>query len=191
MIKLEQLQSGDRARVTAIMNEVFDDDPVQRWVFGPTMPVGLFFGQAAHALYLKQSCSFATQDDQAAVLMLKPNTKKQIPIYKMLPLLKPMLSHGGIKALTRGIMADEIVAKKAPKFPYYYIFAIGACKAARGKGYGTALMKRCIDIAEADKMPIYLENSKQENLRFLAHVRPRAQACAHSPGYAKTLTTFI
>ncbi len=84
----------------------------------------------------------------------------------MLPLLKPILKHGGLRALKRGIIADEIVSKKAPKYPFYYIFAIGACKTARGKGYGSALMRRCIDIAEADNIPIYLENSKRENLRF-------------------------
>ena len=166
MIKLEQLKTGERQRVNEIMNDVFDDDRVQRWVFGPTMPVGLYFGQAAQALYLKQDCSFATKDDQAAVLMLRPNTKKQIPTYKLLPLAKPMLKNGGLRALKRGIIADEIVTRKAPKYPFYYIFAIGARKSARGKGYGTALMKRCIEIAEADDMPIYLENSKQENLRF-------------------------
>lgn len=166
MIELQQLRPGDRDRVTTIMADVFDDDRLQRWVFGPTMSIGLYFGQAAHALYLHQDCSFVSVDNQAAVLMLKPNTKKQIPIYKMLPLLKPILKHGGLRALKRGIIADEIVSKKAPKYPYYYIFAIGACKTARGKGYGSALMRRCIDIAEADNIPIYLENSKQENLRF-------------------------
>lgn len=166
MIKLQKLKTGDHERITTIMNEVFDDDPVQRWVFGPTMPVGLYFGQAAHALYLTQDCSFATEDNQAAVLMLRPNTKKQIPIYKLLPLAKPILKHGGLRALKRGIVADEIVTKKSPKYPFYYIFAIGACKAARGRGYGTSLMRRCIEIAEADNMPIYLENSKRENLRF-------------------------
>lgn len=166
MIKLDQLHPGERERVTEIMNDVFGDDPIQRWIFGPTMDIGLFFGQSAHALYLHQDCSFASADNQAAVLMLKPNTKKKISIFKMLPLLKPMLKHGGLKALKRGIVADEIVSKKAPKFPFYYIFAIGACKSARGKGYGSALMKHCIKIAEADQMPIYLENSKQENLRF-------------------------
>ena len=166
MIKLQQLRSGDRDRVTEIMNDVFGDDQVQRWVFGPTMDIGLYFGQAAHALYLHQNCSFVSADDQAAVLMLKPNTKKQVPIHKMLPLLKPILKHGGFRALKRGIIADEIVSKKAPKYPFYYIFAIGARKAARGKGYGSTLMKQCISLAEADSMPIYLENSKQENLRF-------------------------
>lgn len=166
MIVLQQLRPGDRDRVTTIMDDVFDDDRLQRWVFGPTMSIGLYFGQAAHALYLHQDCSFVSVDNQAAVLMLKPNTKKQIPIYKMLPLLKPILKHGGLRALKRGIIADEIVSKKAPKYPYYYIYAIGACKTARGKGYGSALMRRCIDIAEADNIPIYLENSKQENLRF-------------------------
>jgi ribosomal protein S18 acetylase RimI-like enzyme len=166
MIELQQLRPCDRDRVTTIMDDVFDDDRLQRWIFGPTMNIGLYFGQAAHALYLHQDCSFVSMDNQAAVLMLKPNTKKQIPIYKMLPLLKPILKHGGLRALKRGIIADEIVSKKAPKHPYYYIFAIGACKTARGKGYGSALMRRCIDIAEADNTPIYLENSKQENLRF-------------------------
>ena len=166
MIKLEQLRAGDRERVTDIMNDVFDDDRIQRWVFGPTMPVGLYFGLAAHTLYLKQDCCFATEDDQAAVLMLRPNTKKQIPVYKLLPLLKPMIKHGGLKSLKRAIIADEIVARKSPDYPFYYIFAIGARKASRGKGHGTALMKRCIEIAEADDLPIYLENSKQENLRF-------------------------
>ncbi len=166
MIELQQLRPCDRDRVTTIMNDVFDDDRLQRWVFGPTMNIGLYFGQAAHALYLHQDCSFVSVDNQAAVLMLKPNTKKQIPIYKMLPLLKPILKHGGLRALKRGIIADEIVSKKAPKYPFYYIFAIGACKTARGKGYGSALMRRCIDIAEADNIPIYLENSKRENLRF-------------------------
>lgn len=166
MIKLEQLQPNECDRVTEIMTDAFDDDKVLRWVFGPTMDIGPYFGLSAHALYLKQDCSFASDDSLAAVLMLKPNTKRKLAIHKMLPLLKPVLKYGGLRALMRGVAAGEIVSRKAPKYPFYYIFAIGARKGARGKGYGSALMKRCIELAEADKMPIYLENSKQENLRF-------------------------
>lgn len=163
---LEALRVGEHQRVTKIMGEVFDDDPIQRWVFGDTFDVGLFFGTAARALYLKHGHCWASTDSKAAVLMLPPKVNKQVPIYKMLSMLPSMLKHGGLSSITRGIIADERVAKKAPKRDYFYIFAIGAAKSARGQGYGSMLLKQCITSAEAQGLPIYLENSKLENIAF-------------------------
>lgn len=168
MIELKKLAVDDYPLISEIMSDVFDDDPIQRWVFGPKMEVGRYFSEAARALYLEQGLSRASVDNNAAVLYLRPNSNKKIPIYRLLGLFWPMLKTGGLKSIRRGIAADELLAEKAPPQPYYYIFAIGARKHARGKGYGSALMKHCIAEAEREETPIYLENSKPENLGFYA-----------------------
>lgn len=66
----------------------------------------------------------------------------------------------------RSLFPDEIVAKKPRKPPHHSIFAIGACKYARGLGDGSVLMRKCIEIAHAEDMPICLENSKGQSLGF-------------------------
>jgi GNAT superfamily N-acetyltransferase len=148
------------------MGDVFDDDPVNRWVFGSTMDIGLYYGHAAKVLFLKKGLCWIAGDDLGGALLLNPGIKKQISIFKLLPLSWPIIRDGGLKALYRGIFVDEFLAKKAPKHACYYLFAIGARKSARGQGIGSTLIKACIHEAEQNKMPIYLENSKEENLGF-------------------------
>ncbi|KZX75562.1 hypothetical protein A3715_14310 [Oleiphilus sp. HI0009] len=166
MTELEQLGPNDYQRVVDIMGKVFDDDPIQRWIFGPSMNIGLFFGLYAKRIYLKYSDSYATPDNKAAVLFLKPGISKHVPVISSLPLVPAMISSGGFKSVLRGIRAETLVVRHTPSIPHYYILGIGAVKEARGSGYGTLLMNRCIQTAESANMPIYLENSKEENLMF-------------------------
>jgi ribosomal protein S18 acetylase RimI-like enzyme len=167
MNDLTRATKADHLRIKNIMGDVFDDDPVNRWVFGDQLDVGLYYAHAAKVLFLEKGMCWIAEGELGAAMLLRPGIKKQISILKLLPLLGPIIRKGGIKALIRGIKVDEFLAKKAPKEqPFYYLFAIGARKSARGQGVGSQLMRACISEAEQHSMPIYLENSKEENLGF-------------------------
>jgi ribosomal protein S18 acetylase RimI-like enzyme len=53
-----------------------------------------------------------------------------------------------------------------PKTPHYYLFAIGVRPDCKGQGIGTQLISHLLRQCDAQGMPAYLENSKEENLAF-------------------------
>ena len=53
-----------------------------------------------------------------------------------------------------------------PKAPHWYLSTIGTGSAARGGGYGTALLKSRLDRCDASGTPAYLESSKESNVPY-------------------------
>ena len=54
-----------------------------------------------------------------------------------------------------------------PKEPYhYYLFAIGVDPSLQGGGRGSRLIRANLDRCDAEGVPAYLENSKEQNLPF-------------------------
>jgi ribosomal protein S18 acetylase RimI-like enzyme len=80
--------------------------------------------------------------------------------------IRKILSIGGFKGIYRMLRSGMATQKHHPKAPHYYLFAIGATAAHRGKGIGSSLIRHMLKRCDDEGMPAYLENSKKENLKF-------------------------
>ena len=60
--------------------------------------------------------------------------------------------------------AMDVIEKRHPHEPHWYLQAIGTDPARQGKGYGGVVMRRQLAFADAAGMPAYLESSKETNI---------------------------
>jgi GNAT superfamily N-acetyltransferase len=58
----------------------------------------------------------------------------------------------------------DIIEKRHPHEPHWYLQAIGTDPAKQGKGFGGVVIRRQLATADAAGMPAYLESSKETNI---------------------------
>ena len=148
-----------------IIGTSFSDDPVNMWVFGGNEGLIPFYTREAHA-YLRHGFCHVNDIGQAGTLWLPPEFSKDLPLLRRLGILKTILKYYGPGALNRGLAIETLMKDKAPKFPHYYLFAIGTLPEAQGTGQGTAIINYALERIDAEGMPAYLENSKPDNIAF-------------------------
>jgi ribosomal protein S18 acetylase RimI-like enzyme len=68
---------------------------------------------------------------------------------------------GGARQVTATM---DVVEKRHPHTPHYYLQAIGTDTAKQGKGYGGVVIRRHLAVADAARVPCYLESSKDTNI---------------------------
>lgn len=65
-----------------------------------------------------------------------------------------------------GVALEEAFARYRPAEPHWYLAQIGTDPAAQGRGVGSALMREGLARCDADRLPVYLESSKESNVPF-------------------------
>lgn len=60
--------------------------------------------------------------------------------------------------------AMDVIEKRHPHEPHWYLQAIGTDPARQGQGYGGVAIRRHLAVADGAGMPAYLESSKESNI---------------------------
>ena len=75
-----------------------------------------------------------------------------------------LLAMGGRTA--RGRQIAELMKKRHPSEPHWYLAVIGSDPTVRGGGFGQALMQSRLDRVDAEHAPAYLESSNPDNIPY-------------------------
>ncbi|WND03126.1 GNAT family N-acetyltransferase [Temperatibacter marinus] len=170
MAPIKSLHKNESALIGSIIGESFTGDPVNSWIFGDeTDTLQAFYALLAKKLYLRKGFGHITQCHSAGTLWLSPHVRKHIPIYRSLDIAWLMATRSGITSLQRGMSIDHTLDLKRPLVPHYYLFAIGTLPNSQGKGLGGMLMEAGLERADRERMPAYLESSKESNIPFYRH----------------------
>jgi len=79
-------------------------------------------------------------------------------------LLLLMAGHLGGRAELVGQAFLTITEAHPHDVPHFYLFALGTAPEARGRGLAAALLRRVLDVCDADGLPAYLESSDPRNV---------------------------
>ena len=80
----------------------------------------------------------------------------------------------------RGLQAQGMIERMHIKEPHWYVFVLGVRPERQGEGLGRALLDPALARADRDRLPTYLETTKEQNLAFygrLASKWCRRRAC--------------
>lgn len=159
------LSTGEHLLIGDIISDSFSDDPVNNWVFGGEGGMSAYYTLIADKLYLRRGYGHVIGVD-AGAMWLPPGIPREIPAWRSLDIGATMIRHCGLRRLVNGLRVDAHLCNRKPTEPHYYLFAIGARQGCQGKGLGGRLMAAGLERVDADRMPAYLENSKESNLPF-------------------------
>jgi ribosomal protein S18 acetylase RimI-like enzyme len=163
---VRKLTEEEVPRISRALARSFEDDPVMNWVF-PRDDVRLGRLERAFDLYLRRlwlpndEC-YATDRLFGAALWLPPG-KWHLSVADQLRLLPAMISvnRGNLPRLLRVLHMMEVSHPKEPD--HYYLAVLGVEPEFQGRGFGSALMQPVLEHCDRERIPAYLESSKQRN----------------------------
>jgi len=99
-----------------------------------------------------------------AVALWRPPSAWHIPVWQYVTNGADFISLFGFGGAMQVMGAMDVIEKRHPHEPHWYLQAIGTDPDKQGKGYGGVVMRRQLALADAAGMPAYLESSKEKNI---------------------------
>ena len=164
------IAAKDRAewrRVGRITGDAFGTDPFNRWLLGTQGAIDGVFGALARHVYGPRGVTYRLGDIGAAMWML-PEGDMEPPLAALPSLYWSILVRARRGAKDRVDATVAAMAAAHPAFPHAYLFSIGVCSHARGKGHGRTLIAPVLAECDRAGIPAYLENSNPANRGFYA-----------------------
>jgi ribosomal protein S18 acetylase RimI-like enzyme len=157
------VDSSRENEAVGILSDAFHDDPVMNWIGGSPDAIRPFF-EITLQPFFAHDLTYLDPASRGAAAWLGPGQKLKWS-YSLANFAK-VLKVAGVKGIYRMIRSGMATEKHHPGSPHYYLFAIGATQEHRGKGIGSALIRHILKQCDDEGMPAYLENSKEQNLKF-------------------------
>ena len=165
MTEIRKLKIGEHTIVGSIIGDSFADDPVNLWIFDNSKGMTGFYTRAAKILYLAKGYGHVA-NNAGCTLWLPSGVSKHIPEWQSLGIATSMIRHSGFRSILRACGIEAGLADPRPTEPHHYLFAIGTRPSMQGNGIGGKLMAAGLEHADADRLPAYLESSKEQNVFF-------------------------
>lgn len=158
--------AADADAAAATLARAFFDDPLICFLLPaeaarPAKMPRLF--KLLFKLGLPHGCCDVT-GDLGAVALWRPPGKWEIPFWQYITNGREFLGVFGFSGARQVTHVMEIIEKRHPHEPHWYLQAIGTDPAKQGKGYGGVVIRRQLAAADAARMPAYLESSKETNI---------------------------
>jgi GNAT superfamily N-acetyltransferase len=163
---IRKLGADDLPRIAQALARAFEDDPVMTWIFRDDADriarLERAFALFLRRIWLPQDECYATERLFGAALWLPPD-KWHLGAGAQLRLLPSMINVTG-RNLVRLVSVLQLIEKKHPRDPHYYLAVLGVEPEMQGRGFGGALMQPVLAGCDRDWIPAYLESSKRRNV---------------------------
>jgi GNAT superfamily N-acetyltransferase len=171
MVNVRPIAAGDVPAVAGALARAFDDDPVWQWIFPDERSrirrLTRVFEVDLRAVYLRMGTAELAGRANAveAAALWNPPQRWRVGAGAMLRQALPMARAFGTR-LPTGLRVLAKIERLHPAAPHWYLSVLGADPAAQGAGLGGALLRSRLDRCDADRMPAYLESSKDRNVPY-------------------------
>lgn len=156
----------DAAALSETLARAFFDDPLIHYLLPderlrPEKMRRLF--KLLFKLALPHGACDMTGNCEAAALWRPPH-RWHVPLHQYITNGREFLRIFGPATALNALRAMDRIESRHPKEPHYYLQVIGTDPDKQGKGYGGAVMRRQLAIADEAGLPAYLESSKERNI---------------------------
>lgn len=154
--------SDDRGRAIAALVNAFVADPFIRWMFPDARQYLDFFPQVLRYFAggaFDHGSAYRSDDYAAAALWLPPGVG---PDDEALGAVMDEGVEPGLQGEVLAVM--EQVGASHPDVPHWYLPAIGVEPRLQGKGYGSALLARGVEVCDRQHVAAYLEATNPANI---------------------------
>lgn len=159
----ETVDESNTDEAIRILATAFHDDPVMNWSCNKPPSLAPFF-EFTLPVFIPHGLTYLDPQGRGAASWLGPGQILKWPV--TFSSVMKILKLGGITGVYRMLQSGAQTEKHHPKAPHYYLFAIGVTPESKGQGVGSTLISHLLRQCDAEGMPAYLENSKEENLAF-------------------------
>jgi ribosomal protein S18 acetylase RimI-like enzyme len=183
---------ADLTATVAMLARAFDDDPVMTWVFPDDVMrrrrlPGFFAATLRGSSQRHDGTEVAVRGGQVlgAAIWLPPGTWRP-PLWRQLVALPGLVfrlrSRLSVASVTYGALV-----RLHPERPHWYLSGIGTDPPVQGTGVGGELLRSRLARCDAERLPAYLESSKERNVPFYERHGFRVTGEVTIPGGGPTL----
>lgn len=166
-VTVRKVTPHDLTGVADVMGRAFDDDPVLNFIAKPdarrSERIRMMMDLGLRKMTFPFGETYVADGFEGAALWNPPDGRPH-GLLNDLSMMPAMLRVAGVSQLPRVVGALQMMDKKHPKQPHYYLLAIGVEPSLQGRGIGGQLMAPVLERADREQMPAYLESSKEKNL---------------------------
>ena len=158
--------AADRDQLVAVMARAFDDDPMANWFVAQdkrrARRIYDFMG-VAHRITAPGDEIYTTDGIEGGAFWLPPG-KWKMGILQQFMLMPAMIRSSTLKRVPAVMGGLNAIEKQHPHEPHYYLLALGVNPDKQGRGVGTKLMAPILERCDRERIPAYLESSKEVNV---------------------------
>ncbi|MEO8540292.1 MAG: GNAT family N-acetyltransferase [bacterium] len=158
--------AADRAKLTAAMARAFDDDPIANWFAAQDRRRArriYDFMDVAYKIVAVHDEIYTTDDLQGGAYWAPPGKWYMGPWHQA-KLVPAMIRTATLRRLPGIVAGLNAIERKHPSEPHYYLLALGVEPDLQGRGLGTKLMAPVLERCDRERVPAYLESSKERNV---------------------------
>ena len=156
--------ADDAETVARTVAAAFFDDPVMRWVVPDpqrrariSAPIFRLYADA----YLAHGHTYRTADGDGAAVCLPPGVELLTAAQE--EAFGAALAEIGPTETIRLALMEEVFTANHPDEPYWYLQFLATAPARQGQGYGSALLRTMLELADAEGRPAYHEATTPRN----------------------------
>ena len=158
-----RVTAGERPRAVEVLVSAFRDDPFVRWLYPDDdgylrdFPGAIF---AFGGLAFEADTVWRIGDFDGVALWYPPGLSPDDAIV------------GYLEETVAADKVDDMFATfeqmdhAHPTYRHWYLPWFGVHESRQGRGIGGELMRRCLEVVDADHLPSYLESPNPRNLSF-------------------------
>jgi ribosomal protein S18 acetylase RimI-like enzyme len=164
---LYKIQKKDLNNSVNVLNDAFSEDSMWKEVFDDE-DKNRVLTEVMVRFCLKYGNVFATSDNLEGVMAITPHDKDMtaLRIIRSGAFFLSMKIASESKKMKVLSNAIEEAKKSLNLGPYIHLLIMGVSQEFQGKGFGGILLRAVIEKAETERIPIYLETQKEENIDF-------------------------
>ncbi|MFG2003678.1 GNAT family N-acetyltransferase [Spirillospora sp. NPDC048911] len=169
-MEVRRLSADDAGVVAGVLARAFDDDPVWRWIVPKAdgrvrrlTPVFELITRKVHEP--RGACEVGGRGGIEAAALWDPPGAWRVPLSVQLRQLVPLARAFGIR-LPAALRALSAIEARHPVEPHWYLAVLGTDPVAQGNGLGGALLRSRLERCDEERLPAYLESSKESNVPY-------------------------
>lgn len=134
--------------------------------------------------------------EMAGVIGLVPPGRYPLPTVRFLRYAASLawrLPFGGFSLgrVVRALQAHRLVDRSHVKERHWYVYLLGVHPDRQGTGLGRALLEPALALADRDRLPTYLETTKEINLGFYGRFDFESVQQVSTPGGGPPIWTML
>lgn len=166
-INIRAITQPDFERTIDVMARAFDDDPVMNFIAKQdghrSQRIRRFIQLGLTNLTFPYGETYVAEGFEGAMFWNPPGGRPH-GLLNDLKLMPAMVRIAGLSGLRQAIGALDMMEKKHPEEPHYYLLAIGVDPPFQGQGVGTQMAAPILTRCDHEGVPAYLESSKERNV---------------------------
>ncbi|GFG50895.1 GNAT family N-acetyltransferase [Mycolicibacterium agri] len=170
-IETRPIKKADVGPLAKVLARAFYDDPVMRYMVpddklrARALPP-MFAAMTRHHFYSRGGSEVATRDGTiGAATLWDPPGQRRSSRWEELRMMPTMVFYLRSCA-ERYQVLNRAMEEAHPHEPHWYLMVIGSDPTVRGAGFGQALMRSRLDRCDGERVPAYLEATKEELLPY-------------------------